>query len=291
MVPNMVSAAPLVRACSEFPCTLRGSVPPHRSLGTCVAGANTTDLLPDVVVSAGEALRSGTAVGEVVFPGWPRDRTADAVDVSAAAAADIAAAVATMGAAVVHGAVGAVVALDAYVVDDPADFCDLDHRRGAWRSVCRGGLGHGLRLWPRRCHQSHEQGQARGPRHSFSLSPTESSPPEQFQLPGFSSRNHLSLRLNEPHQGIGELGRSVLKILFRGRVLSLDASLVSSRPRARERNIQRQAHLLLRWAIRTRFLPCRMLLLTFRQQLSLSPAMLLRETHIYYHIQYPFFPL
>ena len=63
MMPNTDGAAALVRACFELPCTLRKSASPRRSVEKCAAGANTTDLLPDVVVSAGEALRFGTAVG------------------------------------------------------------------------------------------------------------------------------------------------------------------------------------------------------------------------------------
>ena len=68
MVPNTYSAAPLVRACFELPCTLRGNGPPRLSVGTCAASANMTDLLRDVVVSAGEVLRSSSAVGEMVSP-------------------------------------------------------------------------------------------------------------------------------------------------------------------------------------------------------------------------------
>ena len=130
MVPNTDSAAALVWACFELPCTLRGSAPPCRSVGTCAAGARTTELLPDVVVSAGETLRSGTAVEEAVSPSWPRDRAADAADVSAAVVADIAAAAAAaaaMGAAVVAAAA----AQGASVAGDPVAGCVLDHRRGA----------------------------------------------------------------------------------------------------------------------------------------------------------------
>ena len=130
MAPNTDSAAALVRACLELLCTLPGSAPPRRSVGTCAARANTTDFLPDVVVSAGEALHSDTAVGEVVSSSWPRDRAADAANASSTAAADIAAAAAAIGAAV-DGPVGAAAALDASVVDDPLAGCDLDHRRGA----------------------------------------------------------------------------------------------------------------------------------------------------------------
>ena len=62
MVPNTDSAAALVRVCFELPCTLRGSAPPRRSVGTCAAGASIIDLLPDIVVSDGETF-PGTAVG------------------------------------------------------------------------------------------------------------------------------------------------------------------------------------------------------------------------------------
>ena len=154
MVPNTDDAAALVRACFELPCTLRGNVPPRRSVG-----AIATAVLPDVVVSAGEALRSGTAVGEVVFPSWPRDRTADAADVPAGVIADIAASAAAIRAAVV---VAAVAAQDASAADGPVAGCDLDHRHGAWLSVCRGGLAHGLHLQPRFGRRPHGQRLVRG---------------------------------------------------------------------------------------------------------------------------------
>ena len=100
MVPNVDSAAALVRACLKLPCTLRGNTSPRQSVDTCAAGASTTDLLPDVVVSAGEALRSGNGVGKVVSPSWPRDRTAGAADIPVVVTADIATAAAAIGAAV-----------------------------------------------------------------------------------------------------------------------------------------------------------------------------------------------
>ena len=68
MMPHTEDAVALVRA--QFLCTLRGNAPPRRTADACAA-ASATDLLPDVV-SAGGALRSGTAVGEVVSPSWPR---------------------------------------------------------------------------------------------------------------------------------------------------------------------------------------------------------------------------
>ena len=187
MVRNTDSAAALVRACFELPCTLRRNVPPCRSVDTCVAGADTTDLLPDVAVSAGEALRSGTAVGEVVSPSWPRGHAADAVDVSAAVAAGIATAGAAVWMTVVDGAVAAVAAQDASVADDPVAGFDLDYRSGAWLSVGRGGLAHGLHLQPRFGRRPHEQRLARGLRHSPSLGPTGISLPQRSLLPGLSN--------------------------------------------------------------------------------------------------------
>ena len=143
MVPNIDSATALVQACFELPCTLRGNASPRRSIDTCAAGANTTDLLLGDVVSTGEALLSGTAVGEVVSPSWPRDRTAGTADVPVVVTMDTADATADA-----MGAV-AVATQGAAIVDDPVAGCDLDHRRGAWLSVCRGGLAHGLHLQPR----------------------------------------------------------------------------------------------------------------------------------------------
>ena len=81
----------------------------------------------------------------MVSPSWPRDRTADAADVPAVVTADIADAAAAVGAAVV---VAAIAAQDPSVADDPAAGCDLDHRRGAWLSVCRGGLATGSTVSP-----------------------------------------------------------------------------------------------------------------------------------------------
>ena len=196
MVPNTDSAAALVRACFELPCILRGSSSFRRNVGTCAAGANTTGLLPDVVVSAGEVLRSGTTVGEVILPSWPRDRAADAANVSTDVAADIAAAA----------------ALDASNEDDPVAGYDLDHRCGAWLNVCRGGLAHGLHLQPRFGRRTRGQRLARGLRNFSSFGLTRSSPPEQSLPPGLTDRKHFSLRTNKPHRKIGELGRPVLYV-------------------------------------------------------------------------------
>ena len=142
MVPNTDDAVVLVRACFELLCTLRGNSPPRRTVDTCTGGINATDLLPDVVLSADETLRSGTAVKEVVSPSWPRGCTADAADAPPVVTADIAAAAA----AAMETA--AVAAQGASVAGDPVAGCDLDHRRGAWLRVCRGGLAHGRHIQP-----------------------------------------------------------------------------------------------------------------------------------------------
>ena len=51
-----------MRARSEFPCILRGSAPPRRSVDTCAADANVTDIFRSTVVFVGEALHSDIAV-------------------------------------------------------------------------------------------------------------------------------------------------------------------------------------------------------------------------------------
>ena len=68
IMPHTDDAVALVRA--QLLCTLQGNAPPRRTADTCAA-ASATGLLP-YVVSAGGALRSRTAVGEVVSPSWPR---------------------------------------------------------------------------------------------------------------------------------------------------------------------------------------------------------------------------
>ena len=62
---------PVVRVRAQLPCSLRGNAPPHRTADTGPV-ASAADRLPDDVVSAGEALHYGTAVGEVASPSWFR---------------------------------------------------------------------------------------------------------------------------------------------------------------------------------------------------------------------------
>ena len=69
MMPRTDDAVARMRA--QLPCSPRGNAPPHRTTDIEPA-ASAADRLPDDVVSAGEALRYGTAVGEVASPSWSR---------------------------------------------------------------------------------------------------------------------------------------------------------------------------------------------------------------------------
>ena len=69
MMPRTEDA--VVRMRAQLLCSPQGNTPPHRTTDTEPA-ASAADRLLDDVVSAGEALRSGTAVGEVASPSWSR---------------------------------------------------------------------------------------------------------------------------------------------------------------------------------------------------------------------------
>ena len=69
MMPRTDDAVARMRA--QLLCSPQGNVPPHRTTDTKPA-ASAADRLPDDVVSAGEALCYGTAVGEVASPSWSR---------------------------------------------------------------------------------------------------------------------------------------------------------------------------------------------------------------------------
>ena len=69
MMPRTDDAVARVQA--QLPCSLRGNAPPHRTTDVEPA-TGAADRLPDDVVSAGGALRYGTAVGEVASPSWSR---------------------------------------------------------------------------------------------------------------------------------------------------------------------------------------------------------------------------
>ena len=121
-------------------------------------------------------------VGRLLMPLSP---AAVAVDVAAAAAAtrraNVVAAVTAMGVA------GAAPAREVRVEDAPvADVVVYGHCRGACPSACLAGLVHGLHLQPRIGRCPHRQRPAHGLRGSSALDLTETSPPEQAQLPGLS---------------------------------------------------------------------------------------------------------
>ena len=183
---------------------MRRSASPHRTADTCAASSSATDLLPDVVDSAGEELRSGTADGEVVSPSWPRDLTDDAA-VPAVVTANIAAGAAVAASAAMGAAAVA-------VRGTSVAGCDLDHRRGACLSLSLAGLAHGLHIQPRFGLCPNGQRLARELMHSSSLGPTRSSPLEQAHFPGLSNQVfHLSLNTDEPHP---ENGKSNYPVLY-----------------------------------------------------------------------------
>ena len=139
----------------------------------------------------------------MVSPSWPRasEASADtavlaavAVDVAAAAAmrATVVAAVAAMGEA------GAAADRGVPAEGSPvADVVGYDHCRGACPSDCLAGLVRELHLQLRFCRYPHGQRPAPGLRHSSVLSLTETSPPEQAQLPGLSDQSLLALHTDE----------------------------------------------------------------------------------------------
>ena len=69
MMPHTDGA--VARMPAQLLCSSLGNPTPHRTTDTEPA-TSAADRLPDDVVSAGEALRYGTAVGEVASPSWSR---------------------------------------------------------------------------------------------------------------------------------------------------------------------------------------------------------------------------
>ena len=179
-----------------------------------------TNLLPDVVISAGDALFL-PAVGEVVFPncsrgwaadgevfspscsrGWTADAAVPAVVTTEIAAAATAAAAAAMRTTVVASPrVAGAVSRGASAANALAADCGHDHRRGARLSACLAGLVLGLHLQSRFGRRPHGQRLTRGTGRSFSFVPTETSPRESAYFPGLSIRNHLSLHTNKSRWG------------------------------------------------------------------------------------------
>ena len=153
----------------------------------------------------------------MVSPSWPRARGASAdaavpaavaVNVAAAAAAMRATVVAAVTAMGVAGTAAAAAAARGVPAEGApvADVVGCDHCRGACPSACLDGLVRGLHLQPRFGRCPHEQRPARGLRRSFALGLTESSPPEQAQLPSLSNQSLLALRTDESRLGNGTSG-------------------------------------------------------------------------------------
>ena len=176
-----------------------------------------TDLLPDVLISAGDALFLA-AVGEVVFPscsrGWAADgevlspscsrgwTTDTAVPVVVAAEIVAAAAAAAMRATVVASPrVAGAAARGASVADVLAADYGHDHRRGARLSACLAGLVHGLHVQSRFGRRPHWQRQTRGTGRSFSLVPIETSSREPAYFLGLLIRSRLSLYTDKSRSG------------------------------------------------------------------------------------------
>ena len=153
----------------------------------------------------------------MVSTSWSRARGASAdaavpvavaVDIAAAAAAarraTVVAAVAAMG---VAGAGTAAAARGVPAEGAPvADVVGYDHCRGACPRACLAGLVRGLHLQRRFCRCPHGQRPARGLRRSSALGLTETSSPEQGQLPGLSNQSLLALHTDESRLGSGKSG-------------------------------------------------------------------------------------
>ena len=81
-----------------------------------------------------------------------------------------------------------------------------DHCRGACPSACLAGLVRGLHPQPQFCCCPHGQRPVRGLKRSAALGLTETSPPEQAQLPGLSNQNIFALHTDESRLGNGKSG-------------------------------------------------------------------------------------
>ena len=146
--------------------SLWGNAPPCRTADTLRA-AGEPDLLPDVVVYAGDALFLA-ATGGVVFPSCSRDWAAGgAVPVKIAAGTAAAAAVAMRTTVATSPRVAGAAAYGASAADVLAD-SGPDHRRGARLRACPADLVHGLHLQSRFGCRPHAQRLTRGTGRSHS---------------------------------------------------------------------------------------------------------------------------
>ena len=145
------------------------------------------DRLPDVVISAGEALFLAT-VGEVVFPSCSRGWAADGEVFSPSCsrgwtARAVVPAVVT---AEIAAGAGAGAAMRAIVVA-----ATRVAGAAARLSACLAGLVHELHLQTGFGRHPHGQRLTCGIRRFFSFVPTETSPRERAHVPGLSIRSHL----------------------------------------------------------------------------------------------------
>ena len=178
-----------------------------------------TDLLPDVVISAGDALflaavrkvvfpscsRGWAADGEVFSPrcsrGWTAGAAVSAVVTVKIAAAAAAAAAAMRATVVASPRVAGAVARGASAADVLAADCGHNYRLGARLSACLAGLVHGLHLQSRFGRRPRGERLTRGTRRSFSFVPTETSPREPAHFSGLSIRRYVSLHTNKSRSG------------------------------------------------------------------------------------------
>ena len=160
MVPYIVA---LVRAWLSR--SLRGNAPPCRTADT-VRAAGEPDVLPDVVVCAGDAIFLAAAAG-VVFPSCSRGWAAGGAVLVKMAAGAAAAAVAMRTTVVtlprVAGAAAGASVAGVLVDGGP------DHRRGARLTACPSGLCHGFHLRSRFDRCPHGQQLTRGTGRSGSI--------------------------------------------------------------------------------------------------------------------------
>ena len=148
----------------------------------------------------------------MVSPSWPRAREtpADAA-VPAAMAVNVTAFTAAARRATVVAAVAAIgvagVGASAAARGVPAEGAPVaavvgyDHCRGACPRACLADLVRGLHLQHRFCRCPHGQRPARWLRRSSALNLTETSSPEQAQLPGLSNQGLLALHTDDSRLG------------------------------------------------------------------------------------------
>ena len=203
MVPYIVA---LVRAWLLR--VLRGNAPPCRTADTLRA-AGEPDVLPDVVVHAGDALFLAAA-GWVVFPSCSRGWAAGGVVLVKIAAGTAAAAAAAMRTTVAKSPLVAGGAGGASVADVLADG-GPDHRRVARLTPCPSGLCHGFHLRSRFGRCPHGQRLTRGTGRSCSIL-IEASRPGPAHVPVLLDQNLPSSQAWTSHSENGGSSCSLLRV-------------------------------------------------------------------------------